>query len=672
MRLLVMAVLSAASLYAQGVAYVVDNARPLVQVVDLGSRQVRTSIPTGNEASEMFILPNNRFAFVSNQLDNNVALLDLASNTRVTTIPTGQAPGSLDATPDGRFVYVAHEGSNDVTVIDTGTRRAVATIPVEATPVQVNISPRGPFAYVVNQDAASISVIDTGRNQVVKTLVVGQRPVQFAISPSLTTAWVVNNGSGTLSVVDLNQNAVTGSVAVGGGPVAVVFSGDGRRAYAILRNVGRVAVVDTQQLRVITQITVGSQPVDMAVTSDSLFAYVSNQGSNTVTILDLSSNTPEGEVAVGRSPFGLQFDPNEDFLYVTNLGSGTVSVIDVNTDTVRSTIAVGGVPVQFTFLNAPTLAEIAPNPAPAGAQVSLRGEGFVAGSTARFATASGTLTPPVTVVPSNTLQLAVPQFSGTSAVVSVVNPDGASSEEITFRLATTPPAVSISAGGVVEGAGFARGAPISGNSIVSVFGAFPGVTSQSAVAFPLPTTLGNATVSFNGAPAPLLYTSAGQINLVAPVRLLALETVQVTVTVGAQTSAPETVGVAPASPGIFVSLDGAGAFLHGADLSLVTAARPARAGEAIVMFLTGLGATNLPPVDGQPAPLDRLAPTALAPTVTVGSTPALVRFSGLAPGFSGLYQINFDVPAGTAAPTALVAVVAGGRTSNSVRLAVGP
>ncbi len=180
-------------------------------------------------------------------------------------------------------------------------------------------------------------------------------------------------------------------------------------------------------------------------------------------------------------------------------------------------------------------------------------------------------------------------------------------------------------------------------------------------------------MNFNGLPAPLLYSSAGQINLVAPVRLLATDTAQVTVTVGTQTSAPEVVRVAPASPGIFaISADGTGAFLHGADLALVTASRPARASETVVMFLTGLGATNPTPVDGQPAPLDRLAPTSLAPTVSVGSATAAVRFSGLAPGFSGLYQINLDVPAATPPSRALVTVTAGGRTSNTVLLAVGP
>ena len=47
------------------------------------------------------------------------------------------------------------------------------------------------------------------------------------------------------------------------------------------------------------------------------------------------------------------------------------------------------------------------------------------------------------------------------------------------------------------------------------------------------------------------------------------------------------------------------------------------------------------PANGNP-----LYKTIELPVVTIGEVPAQVVFSGLAPGFAGLYQINFQVPAG--------------------------
>jgi uncharacterized protein (TIGR03437 family) len=178
-------------------------------------------------------------------------------------------------------------------------------------------------------------------------------------------------------------------------------------------------------------------------------------------------------------------------------------------------------------------------------------------------------------------------------------------------------------------------------------------------------------------PAPIFGASsaAGQINALAPVRLTAFQNVRVAVTISGQTSAVETVNVAPTSPGIFViSGDGAGAFLHAdLDYSLVTAANPAGRGgsDPIAMFVTGLGNTAPPPLEGEGAPLDVLSYSTIDPIVTVDGLAASVRFSGLTPGTSGLYQINFDVPEGSRTGDDVpVVVTIDGETSNSVKLAV--
>jgi uncharacterized protein (TIGR03437 family) len=185
--------------------------------------------------------------------------------------------------------------------------------------------------------------------------------------------------------------------------------------------------------------------------------------------------------------------------------------------------------------------------------------------------------------------------------------------------------------------------------------------------------LGNAQVTFNGSPAPLLFTSSGQINLVAPVSLFARSNVRVAVTSGNQTSRVEIVNVAPVAPGVFqIPASGLGAFVHGTrPQNLVSSADPAARGETLTLFTTGLGDTFPEAFDGQPAPGDVASQTPVLPVVTVNSIPAHVSFSGLAPGFTGLYQINFDVPPNAPAGDQIpVAITMGGRTSNTVRLAV--
>jgi uncharacterized protein (TIGR03437 family) len=80
---------------------------------------------------------------------------------------------------------------------------------------------------------------------------------------------------------------------------------------------------------------------------------------------------------------------------------------------------------------------------------------------------------------------------------------------------------------------------------------------------------------------------------------------------------------------------------------------PAKAGDYLVLYVTGLGKAtpkgdpngvqlktgDIPPTDGSV-----LYQTVAVPSVSVGGLPALVVFSGIAPGFPGLFQIDFQVP----------------------------
>ena len=59
------------------------------------------------------------------------------------------------------------------------------------------------------------------------------------------------------------------------------------------------------------------------------------------------------------------------------------------------------------------------------------------------------------------------------------------------------------------------------------------------------------------------------------------------------------------------------------------------------------------------------------PIVTIGGLQANVTFSGLAPGYVGLYQVNAQVPAGVAVGTAVpVTISMGGQVSNTVTIPV--
>jgi uncharacterized protein (TIGR03437 family) len=74
---------------------------------------------------------------------------------------------------------------------------------------------------------------------------------------------------------------------------------------------------------------------------------------------------------------------------------------------------------------------------------------------------------------------------------------------------------------------------------------------------------------------------------------------------------------------------------------------PAKAGDTIILWATGLGTTNPPlPEDGVTPTLGGPFSTIHYPQVTVGGVGAQLIGSALAPGYAGLYQVAFSVPNG--------------------------
>lgn len=101
-------------------------------------------------------------------------------------------------------------------------------------------------------------------------------------------------------------------------------------------------------------------------------------------------------------------------------------------------------------------------------------------------------------------------------------------------------------------------------------------------------------------------------------------------------------------PGIF-TYDGNFAIAEDSNYSLIGPDNAAIAGEPLTLYVTGLGPLNQNLVDGYGSPTSPpFAETVDPYQVILDGETCDVFFSGLAPGFVGLYQINFYVPSDAA------------------------
>jgi uncharacterized protein (TIGR03437 family) len=238
-------------------------------------------------------------------------------------------------------------------------------------------------------------------------------------------------------------------------------------------------------------------------------------------------------------------------------------------------------------------------------------------------------------------------------------------QTISLNASGGPAPPVINAGGIVGAAGFTPNVAVGG--IVSLFGTgFLSTTlgPTSASALPLPTTLVGVQVLVNNQPAPLFFVSSTQINIQIPYETPVGTPVPVVVSLNGTQSTPVNVTAQSYAPGVFTyqrTTSATDPVIEHADGSLVTPASPAQPGEVLVIWATGAGKLNNTPADGAGAPSAPPSTTVDAPSVTIGTAAAAVQFSGLAPGFVGLLQINVQVPttlpSGVGAPPALPLVI---------------
>jgi len=247
---------------------------------------------------------------------------------------------------------------------------------------------------------------------------------------------------------------------------------------------------------------------------------------------------------------------------------------------------------------------------------------------------------------------------------------------VLLRLANKSPVLP--AAGVVNAASYASGAVAPGE-IVSLFGTAIGPPAPASLALTNPRLVSNSLagvhVLFDGVPAPVLYASAGQVNVVIPYSVAGESVTQVQVEYLGALSPPVSLPVAATAPGMFTrdaSGVGQGAILNAVDESLNSASNPAAPGDWVSIYATGAGVTTPAGVDGLLATGPSYPPNAHV-SVTIGDLPCQLNYAGGAPGLvAGLLQINAQVPAGvTPGPSVPVAVTIGNISAQAgVTLAV--
>ena len=211
---------------------------------------------------------------------------------------------------------------------------------------------------------------------------------------------------------------------------------------------------------------------------------------------------------------------------------------------------------------------------------------------------------------------------------------------------------------------------IDGNSLADSTPGSVQLTATGVVA----DSLGATRVLFDDIPAPLLYTTAGQVSAIVPYGVSGQSQTSVQVEYQGVRSTPLSVSLAATSPGIFtlnLSGTGQGAIVN-QDGSVNGVDNPAALGDIISIYGTGEGQTVPPGEDGIVVTAADLRQPLLTVTARIGGEDAEVLYAGSASNeVAGVLQVNVRIPLRVVpGPAVPVTIDIGGSSQLGVTLAV--
>jgi len=260
---------------------------------------------------------------------------------------------------------------------------------------------------------------------------------------------------------------------------------------------------------------------------------------------------------------------------------------------------------------------------------------------------------------------------------------GESGNRISFyvpRLSTTNAATFFTSAPNAPSAGQPPVGHLAPNTIASAFsyiGNFDTTTeigSAHASSVPLPTDLSDIEVNLDGRPLPLFFVSQGQINFFLPNNVPQSGTVVIDVRrkSNGDLLAGDFVGMAAVAPGLFTTnQQGLGQI---AALNYMgqnpdgenSGSNAVRRGQVIALYGTGMGYVPGAPDDGSAASGPMSTPDAPRVGSSLGWLDGRVEYSGFAPGFVGLWQINVRIPDNMTTGAAIPVVVEFKGSGNTV------
>jgi DNA-binding beta-propeller fold protein YncE len=314
----------------RGTLIVTNMSDNTATVIDLASRRIRATLPTGEGPHEAAASADGRWAVVTNygargKPGNSLTVIDLETATVARTIDLGtwQRPHGVRFLPGDTTLAVTSEASKAVVLVDFRAGTVQGSVSTDrALSHMLAVAGDGIAAVTTNVAEGSISVLDLARRPAPRVIPVAKQVEGVAIAPDGRQAWVGSNGDSIVVVIDLATARPVDTLRGFGMPYRLAVTPDGRRVVIADPVRAEVRIVDARSRRVQATVAIPADglvptaevpgspsPEGVALSADGKSAYVTLQGRNQVASIDLERGSIRWTLPVGVWPDGIAWAP---------------------------------------------------------------------------------------------------------------------------------------------------------------------------------------------------------------------------------------------------------------------------------------------------------------------------------------------------------------------------
>ncbi|MFC4698851.1 YncE family protein [Glaciecola siphonariae] len=295
---------------------------------------------------------------VVNKSDNSVSVIDLNSKRIVNTLPTGQGPHELVLSPDLRWaVSTDFVGGNSLSVFDMQAQTLARTIELSALPGLHGIRFLKDNEHVIftSGKAQKVGIANVISGEVVTSINTDQATTHMlALSADEATAYATNIRANSISVIDVAKRTKTKDIATEAMPEAINYRKSAHELWYGANQDGKLVVIDPDTEEVLASWDGFTFPYRVLFNHDETVAIVPDFRAHNVRFFDTNTKQELATLALETQagPQGIVLHPSKDIAYLSLNLKNKVVAIDIAKQVIIEEYPTGNNPDGLVFIQA--------------------------------------------------------------------------------------------------------------------------------------------------------------------------------------------------------------------------------------------------------------------------------------------------------------------------------